>query len=331
MRKIVIDLGGSDRGEGVILEGLRATMEARKDFTAVIVGTAAAECSLKTLGFDLSRVEYLPAAEVITNFDSPMSVFRGKPEASLSKAYQYLRENEDAVGLLSAGNTGAVLIGSIFCLGLMEGLKCPALCSVLPCADESRVCLLDCGANMDCTVEDLQRFALMGSAYMKNCLSLEAPKVALLSIGRERGKGNKLIKEAYAAIEALPVNFVGLVEGGDVLTGEVDVVVCDGLAGNLILKNAEAVGLAAKRLALQEAEAAQQTETKEAMQRLAGRLFHFFDFNSQGGGVLLGTKKVVVKAHGAANAATIRSCIEQLCRIVDGGFTASLTQQLKDF
>lgn len=325
MRTYVIDLCGADRGSDVILQGLKKAME-QADFSAVLVGPDAQAVSAAGLNED--RICFVPAADEIKNTDPPTAVFRGKPEASMSKAFAYLKEHQQTDGLFSCGSTGALLVGSIFCLGLIEGIKCPVLCSVLPCEDEKNlVALLDCGANMDCTAQDLQRFAVMGSSFIKSYLGIQNPKVALLNVGTEPGKGNKVLKEAYGRIEELGLNFAGNIEGGDVLTGAYDVVVCDGYAGNLILKNAEHVGLNARRL-VQEL---MKTDASPELAALSERLFLTYDFNSRGGATFLGTKKLIVKGHGAANAETVSSSLLQLHRMVQGEAASRLAEDLKSY
>lgn len=327
MRTYVIDLCGADRGEEVILQGVKKAM-AQADFSVVLVGKHA-EC-VKQAGLPSERVRFLPAADEITNFDSPMAVFRGKPEASMTKAFQTLREEEGIDGMFSCGSTGALLVGSIFCLGLIEGLKSPVLCSVLPCEDEEHlVALLDCGANMDCTAKDLRRFAVMGDSFIRSYLSIEAPRIALLNVGTEKGKGNQVLKEAYGEIEALGLNFIGNIEGGDVTTGKYDVVVCDGYAGNLILKNAEHVGLNAKRMIDELIE--DWPDRAGALRSLSERLFMTYDFNSRGGATFLGAKKLIVKGHGAANSDTVASSLLQLHRMVEGNASSNLAESLKTF
>lgn len=327
MRTYVIDLCGADRGEEVILQGLKKAMD-EADFSAVLVGHEKA--CIDAAGLDKSRVRFVPASDEITNLDSPMAVFRGKPESSMTKAFACLREEDTVDGMFSCGSTGALLVGSIFCLGLIEGLKCPVLCSVLPCEDEEHlVGLLDCGANMDCTAKDLRRFAVMGDSFIRSYLSVESPRIALLNVGTEKGKGNQVLKEAYGEIEALGLNFVGNIEGGDVTTGKYDVVVCDGYAGNLILKNAEHVGLNAKRMIDELIE--DYPERAGVLRVLSERLFMTYDFNSRGGATFLGAKKLIVKGHGAANADTVASSLLQLHRMVEGNAAANLTESLEAY
>lgn len=327
MRTYVIDLCGADRGEEVILQGVKKAM-AQADFSVVLTGRN--EQAVRNAGLDDRCVRFLPASDEITNLDPPTAVFRGKPEASMTKAFACLRENDDIDGMFSCGSTGALLVGSIFCLGLIEGLKCPVLCSVLPCEDENHlVGLLDCGANMDCTAKDLRRFAVMGESFIRSYLSVESPRVALLNVGTEKGKGNQVLKEAYGEIEALGLNFVGNIEGGDVTTGKYDVVICDGYAGNLILKNAEHVGLNAKRLIDELIEDC--PDRAGALRALSERLYMTYDFNSRGGATFLGAKKLIVKGHGAANSETVASSLLQLHRMVEGNAAANLAESVKRF
>ena len=171
-------------------------------------------------------------------------------------ALDALKREEDACGLLSAGNTGARLVGATFRLGLQDGLKMPALSSSLPTVSGGRALLVDCGANVGATAADLVAFARLGAEFARRQYRKDDPAVALLSVGREPGKGNALLKEAYPLLEASGLNFVGNREGGDLVNGEADVFVCDGYAGNLVLKCTEAVGKAAQNAVSESARAA---------------------------------------------------------------------------
>jgi len=185
---------------------------------------------------------------------------------------------------------------------------------------------VDCGANIDCKSEDLVGFALMGEAYMRAMYNLARPKVALLSVGREKGKGNALTKAAFELLEKQDIDFIGNVEGNDVLSGEADVIVSDGFVGNVVLKNSEAVGKFAMSM-LDGWDAS--PETQLVLEKIKRRLFATFDYNSQGGATFLGTKKTIVKMHGCATETTVRACIEQLIRLENNRFAALTAQAVE--
>ena len=324
MSKIVVDIYGADAGPQPVLEGIVQTLRRIPDFEAVLVGDNS--LILSAIPEDLlPRVSVIDAPTYITNHDSPATVLTADCKASMRQALEYLKKNEDCVGLISAGNTGALLVGSIFKLGMVPGMKQPALCSALPLKDGRLVCLVDCGATIECRPKYLAMFALLGDAFMKSMCGLEAPRVGLLSVGREPSKGNPLTLAAYPVLEKLPIHFIGNIEGSDLTAGVADVVVSDGFSGNVLLKNTEATGKFAAEL-LRNMAADQSPEIAAAFQAAADKLHYSFDFNSRGGATFLGTKKTVVKMHGCANAETVWACVDQILRLEAAGYAARIAQ-----
>ena len=324
MKKIVIDTLGGDNGALPLLCGSARCMKEHSDVFCVFSGDK--EEIDKIMGDNsISRDRYtvLNTKECITNSQSPMSVFGGCDNSSMVLALEYLRDNECA-GMISAGNTGALLIGTICRLGLVKGLKRPALSSALPAVDGSYICLVDCGANVDCTANDLCEFAKLGTAFVKSMYGIESPRVALLSTGKEKGKGNKATKEAYALLESSGLNFTGNLEGSDVLLGKADVLACDGYAGNIVLKDTEATG----KIAAAMSKRILASLAPESAEKVSKELERNFDFNSRGGATFLGTKKTVVKMHGAANSSTAVSCIEQVLKLSESGFDTAVENAL---
>ena len=230
--------------------------------------------------------------------------------------------------MLSAGSTGALLIGSIRHLGLIKGLRTPALSSDLPLFNGKLVCLVDCGANIACTPHDLVRFALMGNAF-KECVCPDIkPRVALLSVGKEEGKGNDLIKEAYSLIKELPINFIGNMEGSDLVTGYADVVVSDGFSGNIILKCAEASGLVAKGIVDEMAKRENRSDDP-LIKAISHYINQTFNYNARGGATFLGTEKALIKMHGCAVEDTVVACIDQLLRLEKAGFREKIKKVME--
>jgi len=227
----------------------------------------------------------------------------------------------ECVAFLSAGNTGALLVGSICRLGLLPSLKFPSLCSALPCAGDKLVTLVDCGALIDCTSNDLVSIAKMGNVFAKCYCGIENPRVGLMSVGREDAKGNALTQEAFAKIKELDLNFIGNLEGSDLVSGYADVVVTDGFSGNILLKNTEAVGR--KVLEIVEDLAA---DSPQLLQKIKAEILNKFDFNSRGAATFLGTKKTVVKMHGCANEDTTLASIEQIIRLTRANFSEELSE-----
>lgn len=324
MKKIVIDTLGGDNGALPLIEGTAEYLNSHSEVFPVLVGNKDTICNIMTCaGVSDGKYEVIDTDEYISNEQQPMCIFGGCHNSSMALALEYLRDNECA-GLISAGNTGALLIGTICRLGLVKGLRRPALSTALPNINGGYTCLVDCGANVDCPSADLVGFAKMGKAFMQSMYGIVSPKIASLSTGSEKGKGNKSAKEIYELLEASGLNFIGNVEGNDVMLGKADVIVCDGFAGNVILKNTEATG----KIAAAMAKAYLDSRGFDCGDQLYNYLNDQFDFNSRGGATFLGTKKTVVKMHGAANSSTAVSCIDQVMRLAESGFDTAIQEAL---
>ncbi len=327
MDKIVVDVYGADAGALPVIKGTLSALRKFPELSAVLVGRQEELACLSCFEFDNSRVETLLAEDVVTNHDQPSEVFSGRGDSTLVKALLRLKTDEDCIGLISAGNTGALLVGSIFRLGLVKGIKMPALASLIPIADGRNILIADCGANLDCSAKQLSELAVMGSAFYSCAEGVDAPRVGLLSVGRENEKGNAVTKEAFGLLSALPINFVGNIEGNDPVEGAVDVVVTDGFAGNILLKNVEASGKAA--IAAVEAALSSCPDCAVAsLQAVRDRLKNAFDFNPRGGATFLGTVKPVVKMHGSLTEDTPCACIDQIIRLRKAGFIDKISAAL---
>ena len=309
--KIVVDAFGGDNAPLEIVEGALMAVEKHKDLELILTGKE--DEIKKLLNGRGERIEIVDAQSVITNNDKPTEAIRHKTDSSLVKAYDILKEREDVVGLVSAGSTGAVLAGAIMKIGRIKGISRPALAPILPTKADSDVIIIDSGANIDCKPVNLLHFALMGSAYYSIIYNKPEPRVALLNNGREEEKGNELVKEAYPLLKNAPINFIGNREGGDFMSGEVDVMVADGFAGNALLKGTEgAVGAVLSLL---------KKSIKSHTMSKIGALFMkqtFSDLKNRvdilkkhGGSPLLGCKKLIVKNHGSCKRLNILSSIEQ--------------------
>ena len=302
--KVVIDVMGSDKGPEMMVRGALKALSEHGELELLLVGDEAvirAEC--EAAGADMDRVEVLGAEEVITNYDSPATALFEKRNSSLVKALSALSSREDLVGLVNAGSTGALIAGSMRYLPTEDRVR-PALAATLPAERGGFVCLVDTGATIDCGAQTLLHFARLGSAFMKDMYKIDSPRVGLLSNGREETKGNKVVKEAHALLAAEEcLNFVGNIEGTNALSGDCDVLVCDGFAGNQVLKVTEGT---ARRIITDIVRMAKSTGNEHYM-ALAGALMAKYDFNSLGGGIILGVKKPVIKAHGASNEESIKN------------------------
>lgn len=309
--KVVIDAFGGDNAPLEIIEGAILALNKHKDLEIILCGK---ENEIKKiLGKRTNRIEIVNADDVITNEDQPTEAIRHKKDSSLVKSYDILREREDVIGLVSAGSTGAVLAGAIMKIGRIKGISRPALAPILPTKKDSDVIIIDSGANIDCKPINLLHFALMGSAYYSIIYKKEKPRVALLNNGTEEEKGNELAKETYPLLKTAPINFIGNKEGRDFMSGDVDVMVTDGFAGNALLKGTEgAVGAVLSIL---------KHSIKSHFMSKIGYLFMGKTFkeiknrvdilSKHGGSPLLGCKKLIVKNHGSCKRNNILSSIEQ--------------------
>jgi len=319
--KIVVDAMGGDLAPLQIVQGAVDALNQEKDLTVVLVGDVDKINSiLKDEKYDENRLELVDAKDVITNDESPTMAIKLKKESSLVKAFDYLVANDDAKGFVSAGSTGAVLVGAFMKVGRIKGVSRPALAPILPTAKGNGVVLCDCGANVDCKPINLVHFAIMGRAYAQAMLGVEEPKIALLSNGVEDHKGNELCHEAFALLkEEKGINFVGNCEARDILTGDYDLVVCDGFNGNIALKSAEGAattiigelkkGIMGGGLRAKIGGLLLKPTLKVVMKRM--------DYNAHGGACFLGVNKVVVKSHGASKRKSIAASILQAKSLAD--------------
>lgn len=330
MKTVIVDIYGADIGPKPIIAGALQALDAFPELGLCFIGQEELiRQQVQLSGADTSRITVRDTADYIRNEESPMEAFRGRDTASLVMGLKELKENPQAIGFISPGNTGALLVGSIFRLGLIPQIKKPALCSVIPCQDGKMLGILDCGANLDCTGNDLVHYALMGSALMRCLGYAQSPRVGLLSVGAEDTKGSALTLEAFAKLKTLPVNFVGNLEGYDVVNDVADVVVTDGFSGNILLKTIEGVGKSAIR-AVEDAMRGSSPEAQPALEALKARLERAYDFNPRGGATFLGTVKPVIKMHGSATQYTPFSCIDQLMRLEAADYRNAVQEAMKE-
>ena len=315
MKKVVVDVFGGDHAPQEIVNGCLIALENQKDFSIVMVGK---EQEIKNclLGqtYDESRIEIVDAVDVITNDDTPTVAIRTKKQSSLVVAYEYLKNNDDAIGLVSAGSTGAVLTGATLKVGRIKGVSRPALAPLLPTViPDKKVMLVDCGANVDCKPHMLLQFAQMGNAFCKSVLKIENPKIGLLCNGTEDHKGNELTHETFQLLKASNLNFVGNMEARDILSGEYDVVVSDGFYGNVALKTCEGTALAMFSIMKKAFTANCKRKIGAALLKPAFKeVKKIMDYNESGGAPFLGVKKLVVKAHGSSKGKAFSACIKQI-------------------
>ncbi|MCR5435981.1 MAG: phosphate acyltransferase PlsX [Treponema sp.] len=314
MYTVVIDTLGSDKGPETIVQG---ACEALKEFSNLKVcftgDEKVVEGAVEKFGGDKKRVEIIHASDVITNYDHPVMAIKEKTNSSLVKALEELKKNDECIGLINAGSTGALLVGSTLYLKKPDMMR-PALAAVLPAEKGNFTCVVDTGANIDCTSDILVQFAHLGSELMHDLYKIEKPRIGLLSNGAEESKGNALVKETHQLLKKEEgINFVGNFEGTNCLSGDCDVLVCDGFAGNQVLKVSEGM---ARRLIGDIVKIGKSTGNSEAL-KIAEQLIAKYDFNSLGGGIVLGITKYVIKAHGAANEKSILNTVRMLVNLAE--------------
>ncbi|MEG1711423.1 MAG: phosphate acyltransferase PlsX, partial [Clostridia bacterium] len=237
-----------------------------------------------------------------------------KKDSSLVRAFEYTKNEEECIGMVSAGSTGAVLIGATLKIGRIKGINRPALAPMLPTILGGKVLLLDCGANVDCKSHMLYQFAIMGNAYMQSVCGIDKPKIGLLCNGTEDKKGNDLTKETFALLKADDnIDFVGNMEARDILTGNYDVVVADGFNGNIALKSAEGTATMMLKLLKREMMANLWTKIGAAiLKKPFMRVKKIMDYNQSGGAPFVGVSKPIIKSHGASKAESICGSIMQV-------------------
>ncbi len=308
---IVIDTLGSDKGPEAILEGARLVLEEFPNVSLTLVGD---EEVIKAKGLPSERVKIIHAPETVTNYDNPVEAFYKKANVSVFKAAEECAKDENAVGMINAGNTGALLVGVLRYL-LNEKRTRPALAAILPNMQKGFTCLVDTGASIDCGPTQLIEFAHLGTDFMRKLYKIENPRVGLLSNGSEPTKGNHLVKETNPLLaKEEGINFIGNVEGNKALSGMCDVLVSEGFAGNQVLKNTEGTAVA---LITEIIKFGKKTGQEEISQQIAGYLMKTYDFESLGAGIMLGAKKYVLKCRGSSGPAAIRSAAKILANIME--------------
>ncbi len=301
--RIAVDAMGGDYAPMEVVAGALLAV-AEYDIEVCLVGDEAPILA-ELKGTSNACITVVPAREVINMGEYPVKAVRRKRDSSIVRAVRLVKEGS-ADAMVSAGNTGAVMAAALLELGRTEGVDRPALMALVPNTAGYTV-LLDVGANVDIKPQHLAQFAVMGSAYASSVMKLHAPRVGILSIGEEETKGNELTLSAYPLLKREAVNFIGNVEGRDVFNGRVDVVVCDGFVGNVLLKAgeglAQAFGMAAR----------------PGMENL--------DYAETGGALLLGVNGVIVVAHGSSKAKAIKNAIRVAAAAVASGLVQATAAQ----
>ncbi len=303
--RLIFDAMGGDYAPLEIVKGAIMARDELNVEIALVGAREAIETALDNINYSGNSIEIIEAGSVITNEEDPALAIRRKKESSLVIALNELKEGR-ADALVSAGSTGALLAGGLFIVGRKEGIKRAVLPTTLPRLG-GKVTIIDSGANVDVEPELLLQFAEMGSEYLTE-LGTENPKVGLLSVGTESHKGNSQTKEAYRLLTESSLNFIGNIEGRDIALSDVDLVICDGFVGNVVLKHTE--GLAEFLLGTFKKTLGSLDLDSENLKKIAmgmSKVSKDLDYREYGGTPLLGLKKNVIKAHGSSDALAIKN------------------------
>jgi len=320
---------GGDHGCGVVIEGARRALAADPRITTLyLVGNQAdIHAALPSRGFRDHRMRVVHASEVLTMEDKPASAVRKKKDCSIARAVELVHEGK-ADALVSLGNTGGIFATATFKLGRVPGVDRGGIATVIPTPDNEFV-LLDSGANIECKPVHLAHYAVMGSVYSREILGYKNPRVGLLSIGTEDNKGNELTLEAFKLCKQLDLNFVGNVEGHDLFKSRVEVVVCDGFVGNIVLKTCESLAVGIFTMLKRELKANLGRKLGALLAQNAFRTIKKrMDPEAYGGAPLLGFNGGVMKAHGSARERAIARAIRVTTESLQHRINQIIAQQI---
>lgn len=307
---ILVDAMGGDNAPHDIVNGCMDAIEETEGFDILLLGDIAKINSIvKKRKFNDPRLKIYHTTQVITNEDVPTLAVKNKKDSSMVAALRMLKERKGDV-MLTAGNTGALSVGSLQMLGRISGIDRPALAPIIP-SKSGPVLLIDAGLNTNCKPLNYEQFAVIGSIYMKELYNIESPRIGLINIGSENNKGYESIKQAYERLSTADINFAGNIEGRQIPLGEVDVAVCDGFVGNVLLKFLEGVGSFIY-------DGLNGVYKQNIFSKLSAmiikkplkKFFKRLDYEEYGGTPILGVDGKVLKCHGSSNQKTIKNAVK---------------------
>ena len=310
--KVALDAMGGDNAPHEIVKGAIDALSQRDNLYVYVVGRQdAINAELSKYQYDRNRLEVVDAPEVIETAEPPVMAIRKKKDSSIVKAMNLVRD-KTCDAFVSAGSSGAILVGGQVIVGRIKGVERPPLAPLIPTKDGVAL-LIDCGANMDARPSFLVQFAKMGSVYMKYVMGIENPRVGIVNVGAEEEKGNALVKETFPLLKSCPdINFIGSIEARDIPLGGADVIVCDAFVGNAILKTLEGVGKMMIGMIKESLTANLKSKIgglliKDSLKNSLKRV----DVSEYGGAPLLGLNGLVVKTHGSSKAGEIKNTLIQ--------------------
>ena len=327
--QIAVDVMGGDHGCGVIIAGAKLALQTNKKISQLFLVGNEAEISaaLEKQGVEDERVTIINASQVLTMEDKPVVGLRKKKDCSILRAVELIREGA-ADALISPGNTGGVVAASTIRLRPLPGVDRPGIATVIP-APHNEFVLLDAGANVECKPIHLLHYAIMGSVYSQEILGYKSPRVGLLNVGTEEVKGNELTLEAFRLCKQVELNFIGNIEGHDLFSNRVDVVVCDGFVGNIVLKTCESLATAIfdwlkRELTKNPVRKAGAYLAREAFRTIKRRM----DPDAYGGAPLLGLNGNVMIAHGSSRDRAILNAIRLATEAVQNHVNEAITRRV---
>ena len=310
--KVALDAMGGDHAPGEMVKGAVEAVQKRKDIEVFLVGQEELiQKELSQYAYDENQIKIINATEVIETAEPPVMAIRKKKDSSMVVAMKMVK-NGEADAFVSAGNSGAVLVGGQLIVGRIKGIDRPPLAPLIPTAKGVSL-LIDCGANVDARSSHLVQFAKMGSIYMEHVMGIKNPRVAIVNIGAEEEKGNALVKETFPLLKACrDINFIGSIEAREIPHGMADVIVCEAFVGNVILKLYEGVGA----VLIQKIKKGMMSTLRSKIGALLVKpalkeTLKSFDASEYGGAPLLGLNGLVVKTHGSSKAGEVSNSIIQ--------------------
>ncbi len=332
--RIALDAMGGDLGPELLIDGALSAIDKRRDLEVVLLGP---EDLLKEQiaqragsGNSTGRLSIVHAPQTVSMHESPVDAVRKKKDSTVMVGFDLVK-NGQADAVVSAGNSGATMAAAVRKLGRLKGISRPGIASLFPTLKDP-VMLMDIGANVDCRSQHLFQFAIMASSCSGLLLNIDRPRIGLLSIGEESGKGNTLVKKTHDMLKVSSLNFIGNVEGRDVYKGDVDVIVCDGFVGNISLKISEGL-----------AEAAMEMLKVEIMKSLRAKIGYLFirkafaafrkrvDYAEYGGAPLLGINGIGIICHGTSSSVAICNAIGEAANMFENRVNESITRSLQQY
>lgn len=329
MVKIALDAMGGDNAPSEIIKGMVEALKEADDIYVYLVGQEdVVKAELEKYEYDKNRVEVVHASEVIETAEPPVMAVRKKKDSSLVKAL-YMVKDGTCDAFVSAGSSGAILVGGQLIVGRLKGVERAPLAPVIP-TEKGCALLIDCGANVDAKAHHLVQFAKMGSIYCKNALGIENPRVAIVNIGAEEEKGNALVKETFPLLKATEgINFIGSIEAREIPAGAADVIVCEAFVGNVILKLYEGTASALVRQIKKGLMSTLKSKIGAALAMPAlKKTLKTFSTEEHGGAPLLGLKGLVVKTHGSSKAIEVKNSLLQCKTFKEQNINEQIKEQL---